>query len=122
MRIVLSALTRLKWPPSLEAFADPLDSLFNDPATFRDAAQFLLKVAIPVTSQSMADENEVWHSKPPPRPKSSSRRSQAMDASVDGTNPFDTSLSALSHDLSDMDISAQKTKAGVSDSMISSFG
>ena len=122
MRIVLSALTRLKWPPSLEAFADPLDSLFNDPATFRDAAQFLLKVAIPVTSQTMADDNDVSHSKPPPRPKSGSRRSQAMDASVDGTNPFDTSLSALSHDLSDMDISAQKTKAGVSDSMISSFG
>ncbi len=122
MRIVLSALTRLKWPPSLEAFADPLDSLFNDPATFRDAIQFLVKVAIPTTSQVMEDDNDTSHSKPPPRPKSGSRRTQAADAFVDDSNPFNTSLSALSHDLSDIGLSAQKVKPGASDSMISSFG
>lgn len=51
MRVVLSGLTKLRWPPSQEAFSDPIDLLFNDDASFLDAVRFLSQVALPATHQ-----------------------------------------------------------------------
>ena len=50
MRIVLKGLERLRWPPSLEAFSDPLDNLFHDNDTFYNAIEFLLEVGISKSS------------------------------------------------------------------------
>ena len=47
MRVVLVGLTRLRWPPTLEAFSDPIDVLFNDNSAVLESFTFVLKVGIP---------------------------------------------------------------------------
>ena len=42
LRIVIDGLTLLRWPPALEAFSDPLDSLLNDRNTIVSAITHLL--------------------------------------------------------------------------------
>lgn len=42
LRIVIDGLTLLRWPPALEAFSDPLDSLLNDRTTIISAITHLL--------------------------------------------------------------------------------
>ena len=55
MRIVLGGLTRLRWPPSLEAFSDPMDALLHDNSSFLNALEFLLRVAIPASNLNHRD-------------------------------------------------------------------
>ena len=50
MRLVLQGLERLRWPPSLVAFSDPLDSLVNDNDTFYNAIEYILEVGISKSS------------------------------------------------------------------------
>ncbi len=50
LRVVLSALTKLRWPPTLEAFSDPIDLLFNDVHWVLNAFQFILDIAVPKSS------------------------------------------------------------------------
>lgn len=40
--IVLQGLETLRWPPTLEPFANPLNDLISDASTFKDAVQFIL--------------------------------------------------------------------------------
>jgi hypothetical protein len=95
MRAVLQALTKLKWPPSQEAFSDPLDSLFNDVSVFLDAVRFLVRVAVPVShdhsyrSSPPRSESDPTFT-PPKRPSSGSRQrpSSTLDTSL---------ISAISH-------------------------
>lgn len=110
MRIVLSGLSRLKWPPSQEAFSDPLDSLFNDPSTFRNAAEFLVRVAFPSSVDPYYQPEDFTPTKSSPRPKS--------------TIP---TFSTLAQDVSAMDIShiskvSMETSDREDESMKFSFG
>lgn len=50
LRIVIAALTKLRWPPALEAFSDPIDSLFNDNMAVLDAYKYILTVGFPATA------------------------------------------------------------------------
>jgi len=49
LRIVLDALTKLRWPPSLEAFSDHINDLFYDNTVVINAYEFILKVGYPNT-------------------------------------------------------------------------
>lgn len=44
LRHALKGLERLRWPKSLEAFADPLKDLMTDPTTFLQAIDYLVMV------------------------------------------------------------------------------
>jgi hypothetical protein len=46
LRIIINGLTRLRWPPALEAFSDPLHDLMNDRDTFISALLYIHKVAV----------------------------------------------------------------------------
>ena len=52
LRLCISGLTQLRWPPALAAFADPLQDLLHDKAIFMDAMLYVYKVAILPTSSS----------------------------------------------------------------------
>jgi len=123
MRIILSALMRLRWPPSQEAFSDPLDSLFNDPVVFRDAAGFLVKMVLHSTSISYKDREET-PSTVASRPRSGQK---LVVGSRDHVRPFDTSMSTVAHETSALDVSldvggrgSQRSRPG--DCIVSSFG
>jgi hypothetical protein len=102
MRVVLSGLCYLQWPPTQEAFSDPFDALFNDAGTFLNSVEFLLHVGIP-RDESSYNRRETAASTPPkplpatpgsvPRPKSGGVRPTL--------STFDTSLSMISHASSD---------------------
>lgn len=47
MRIILSGLTKLRWPPALEAFSDPLDSLLHDHSVILTAFSFIVNFGMP---------------------------------------------------------------------------
>lgn len=63
LRKVLDCLTKLKWPPSLEAFSDPLSDLFHDAATCHNAMEYLLRVALAEVKerrdQSLAENSSI---------------------------------------------------------------
>jgi hypothetical protein len=44
VRVVVNGLESIRWPPALEAFADPLVDLMNDKKTFLSAVNFVIKV------------------------------------------------------------------------------
>jgi hypothetical protein len=47
MNIVLDALTLLRWPPALEAFADPIKALLSDKNTILNVFTFLVECILP---------------------------------------------------------------------------
>lgn len=94
MRIVLAGLTALKWPPSQEAFSDPLDALFNEAGVFHDAALFILQVGVP---GALDRRREKLPSSPPPATKTPPKQSQTHNAKA-----FDTSISMISYAPSDV--------------------
>ena len=51
LRIVLAALTKLRWPPALEPFGDPIGSLFNDNAVVLDAYKYFLNVGFSTSAK-----------------------------------------------------------------------
>jgi hypothetical protein len=78
LRIIITGLQRMRWPPSLEAFSDPLEDLMNDRETFVGAFQYLYKVTV-APSQGVdayvkrhSQENEQQQSPSPSSPHGSS--------------------------------------------------
>jgi hypothetical protein len=53
MRIVLNCLVKLRWPPGLEAFSDPLQDLFDNTAICHEAMAYILEVGVPSFSQHL---------------------------------------------------------------------
>ncbi len=49
MNIVLDGLTLLRWPPALEAFADPTNALLSDKNTILDVFAFLVQCILPTS-------------------------------------------------------------------------
>jgi hypothetical protein len=47
LRIVIDCLKDLQWPPALEAFNDPLESLVNDKDTIHSAIAYMIRNALP---------------------------------------------------------------------------
>ena len=47
MNIVLDGLTLLRWPPALEAFADPINALLSDKSTILNLFAFLVQCILP---------------------------------------------------------------------------
>lgn len=44
LQVVVKALTRLQWPPTLEAFSNPLNDLFDDNEVIHSAIKYLLEI------------------------------------------------------------------------------
>jgi len=59
LRKILDCLVKLRWPPSLVAFSDPLTDLFHDSATCHNAMEFFLQVAL---NQRINYKDEVYSS------------------------------------------------------------
>jgi hypothetical protein len=72
MRILIGALTHLRWPPALEPFSDPMDGLMNDSATMHSAIYHILEYGVPKDanrfSRSSLDARP--HGDPTDRPRS----------------------------------------------------
>ena len=67
LRIVITGLQRVRWPPALEAFSDPLEDLMNDREVFVDAVQYLHRLAV-APSQGV-DAYVKRHSQAQPQPQ-----------------------------------------------------
>jgi hypothetical protein len=61
--IIISGLTKLRWPPTLVAFSDSKDLLFNDSASVLDSFQFILNVAVPKSTNRF--DRDTSFSSPP---------------------------------------------------------
>eukprot|EP01035_Chromulina_nebulosa_P034647 gene34647-46506_t len=88
LRIVLAALTKLRWPPALEPFGDPIGSLFNDNAVVLDAYKFILNVGFLSLAQLA-----------PPKLVTSTPYSGRQEIKVDITPTEQTKPSNLKSDL-----------------------
>jgi len=66
MRIILAGLTKLRWPPALEAFSDPLDSLLHDRAVILSAFSYILKFGTPVQRMRESLPTQQSQASPPP--------------------------------------------------------
>jgi hypothetical protein len=95
MRIVLSGLTDLRWPPATKAFSDPMDDLFNNKTTFHECVEFLVTVAVPNSGEFLrqsvvpSDSSRTFtpsdgpHNKGPNGPKSAEKsKSRFGDLSI----------------------------------------
>jgi len=70
LRICISGLTVLRWPPAIAAFADPLQDLLHDKTVFMDAMLYIHKIAVPANSSNSVEAYLQEHSavRPPPSP------------------------------------------------------
>lgn len=111
MRIVLSGLTKLRWPPTQEAFSDPIDLLFNDDTSFIDAVRFISQVGLPSMPQHHYRKEDA-ESPPKLRPHSGSR--QKRGTVIQNESAFNSSISVIQNaesndvpDVSELGISLQ---------------
>ena len=84
MREVCNGLESIRWPPALEAFADPLVDLMNDKKTFLNAVSFIIKVG------GLGSMNSQRPSTPKARPSSATQRRQkeaSSPPSAEGRRP-----------------------------------
>ena len=84
MRVVCNGLESIRWPPALEAFADPLVDLMNDKKTFLNAVSFIIKVG------GLGSMNSQRPSTPKARPSSATQRRQkeaSSPPSAEGRRP-----------------------------------
>ena len=87
LRIVLAALTKLRWPPALEPFGDPIGSLFYDNTVVLDAYKYILNVGF-LSLAKLA----------PPKLISSTPRSGRQEIKVDITPTEQNNSSHLKSD------------------------
>jgi hypothetical protein len=97
VRVVCNGLESIRWPPALEAFADPLVDLMNDKKVFLGAVSYILKVG---GIQEQMQHHGSRPSTPKSRPSSSSRPQTQPHTPSDRPKPtWDTS--PVSHEFPD---------------------
>ena len=89
LRICISGLTVLRWPPAIAAFADPLQDLLHDKTVFMEAMLYMHRIAVPANTSNSVEAYLNEHSAPAPSPSSSTRVTHSasghkIDYSADG--------------------------------------
>lgn len=67
LQVMLDGLEKLRWPPAMEAFSNPLPALSDDKAVFLSAVDFILSVLHP---HAQVSEGSTAKVSPRPRPRS----------------------------------------------------
>jgi len=66
LRICISGLTVLRWPPAIAAFADPLQDLLHDKTVFMEAMLYMHRIAVPANTSNSVEAYLNEHSSPAP--------------------------------------------------------